>query len=82
MIHKQQVMSRREGKLKKCIGNVLSLADLTVFGKVKRDHSKVLADYPNGINFGGILLVRNNLLVSLICIGINFVHVGQCDVVL
>lgn len=50
MVHEQQIVSGWECKLHKSVGNVLALSDFRVL-KIKRQHSKVFAHNPNGINF-------------------------------
>lgn len=75
MVHEQQIVPRRKCKLHQRIGNVLSLAHLRVL-KVERQHAKVLANYPDGVDFGAVLLMRRHQLVLLICVRIYLVHVG------
>lgn len=80
MVHEQQVVSRWECKLHQRIRDVFSLSNFWVF-KVESQHTKILANYSNGINPGAIFLMRRHLLMFLICVCVDFIHVAERDVI-
>lgn len=80
MVHEQQIVPGWECKLHKGVSNMLAFSDLRVL-KIKRQHSKVFAHNPNGIDFWPIFLLRVHKLVLFVGVGVNFIDVRKCDVV-
>lgn len=80
MVHEKQIVPRWKRKLHQCIGDVFAFAHLRLL-KVKRQHSKVLADYSDGINARRVALLRCHQSLLLVCVRIDFVHSGKRDVI-
>jgi hypothetical protein len=80
MVHEQQVVSRWKCKLYEGIGDVLSLAHLGVL-KVEGQSAKVFAYYSDGVDLRSVFLLWRHQLVLLVGVRVDFVHVGECDVI-
>ena len=80
MVHEQQIVPGWECKLHEGVGNVLAFSNFRVL-KVERQHSKVFAHNPNGIDFWPIFLLRVHELVLFVGVGVNFIDVRKCDIV-
>lgn len=80
MVHEQQIVPRRKCKLHQSIGDVFSLAHLRVL-KVEGQRTEVLAHYSDGIDFRPVFLLRRHKFVLLVGVRVDFVNVGQCDVI-